>query len=154
MVKVINFFNLFPIIPAHDPSGMVFSNLHTSQASAPEVQPKQSSVNTFTIYEKGRSINFWTVILNHICPVQNFFTLIWGKDNKDLALREEEASASVIQNSLWRKYLQFGIHHWVSKGSFWGMSYWTLKTLWLQKISVQGSNFTNLTWNGFLRLGR
>ena len=34
------------------------------------------------------------------------------------------------------------------------MSYWTLKTLWLQKISVQGSNFTNLTWNGFPRRGK
>ena len=34
------------------------------------------------------------------------------------------------------------------------MSYWTLKTLWLQKIIVQGSNFTNLTWNGFPRRGR
>ena len=35
--------------PLHDPSGRVFSNLQTSHLSGPDVQPSQSSVNTFKL---------------------------------------------------------------------------------------------------------
>ncbi len=35
--------------PLHDPSGRVFSNLQTSHLSGPDMQPSQSSVNTFKL---------------------------------------------------------------------------------------------------------
>ena len=37
------------LIPLHDPSGRVFSNLQTSHLSGPDMQPSQSSVNTFKL---------------------------------------------------------------------------------------------------------
>ena len=40
---------IYDVIPLQEPSGWVFSNLHTSHQSAPDVQPSQSLEKTFWV---------------------------------------------------------------------------------------------------------